>query len=198
LPLISSAGWTNNGTTYASFFLSDNCTNGFVLVQNDWEGIGTTGSDAMLTLHGDSSVSQATNVICAYNTMTGPKQNIAYDDLGSTRHNTEQWLMLNNNWSGRFRKSDTFSGNTLDGNRIGNWPMVWGVGCYGDQNLSNGGGAVGWPIGSFFNEFAGLVSYQPAQSRIDSTATRRDESGRVPALHQRSQLQRSGHGSGRR
>lgn len=144
-------------STFLSFYGTTNCNDGAVFCQNLIESVNTNGGDGLFLVHGDSSTSFTTNIMVFNNTIVGGKYNSAYDDLGSTPHFTSLWLEANNIIGDGNRKGDTFSGNTLDGNRNGNWPLIYGVGTVGDVWLEYSHGAPG----KFLKEFAGLNSYQP-------------------------------------
>ncbi len=146
-----------DSSTFLSFYNDTNCLDGAVFCQNLIESVNTNKGDALITIHGDSSSCDATNIMIFNNTIIGGKYNSAYDDLGSAPHETVLWREANNVIGDGNRKSDTFGGNSLDGNRIGNWPVLYGTGIQGDAWLEYSPGAPG----NFLKEFAGLNSYQP-------------------------------------
>lgn len=145
-------------STFLSFYNATNCADGAAFCQNLIESVNTNSDDALFVVHGDENTSDATNVIIVNNTIIGGKYNVAYDDLGNIPHFTVLWREANNIIGDGNRKSDTFSGYSLDSNRTGNWPLVYGVGSEGDVWLEYSHGAPG----NFLKEFAGLDSYQPS------------------------------------
>jgi hypothetical protein len=100
-----------------------------------------------------------TNQIFWNNTFVGHRTLLGYNDVGSTPYYRHLWSvknMLVDDWN---IKTDTHT--TKDGNRVGNWPLVWGVGCAGNFDIAgtgmgasdsfinddpelNGFGGIGW------------------------------------------------------
>jgi len=105
---------------------------GAAFVQNLFERIGTL-SGTSFTVGRDGSVQPLNNIIVQYTTTTGGRTNFLYNDTGTEG--------VPKNGSMRFSilyqfniKTDTFSHPTFgpNGNRIGNWEPVHGVGFLGN------------------------------------------------------------------
>lgn len=148
-------GMSTAGNTVAQFAESQPIAHGAAIVQNVLEGA-ENGASPIFWVAADSSTGAATNVLLWHNVFNGQRSSIAYNDSGSS----PVWRML---WSSRYNvlsvsasKTDTFT--VADGNRIGNWSMIYRVGAYGDWHLQSTNMTA---AGQFLLEFPGINSYQP-------------------------------------
>lgn len=111
-------------------YLSNNLS-GFALVQNLVEVCAETSSQPIFGIAADSSTSATVNNYLIWNnTMVGERQNGPYNESGTTELDRWFFSMKNNCLDCMAIKTDTFG--TASGNRIGNWPSVWGVGNSGN------------------------------------------------------------------
>ncbi len=105
---------------------------GAAFVQNLFERIGTA-SGTSFTVGADSTVQPLNNIIVQYTTTTGGRTNFLYNDIGTVgvpKNGLIQFSILY-----QFNiKTDTFTHPTSgpNGNRIGNWEPVHGVGFLGN------------------------------------------------------------------
>jgi len=128
---------------------------GFAVVQNLFEAsvfvsapIGFVGSGEISTLN-----TPIDNVILWHNTMVGSRFGFAYNSSGSTTKHRRFWSVVGNSFDTCAVKSDVLSPG--DGNRIGGWPVLFGVGASGNADAESVLGA-----GSALSEFFGISSIQ--------------------------------------
>lgn len=119
-----------------------------------------TGNNGVFKIASDDSAVICNHVIARNNTTSGGRWNFGYNDAGTTAYDRRNWFVENNIWESLATKSDTFNkpGPGPSGSRIGNWPVIYGVGWNG--NISSVVGNIG-AGGSFLFEFIGLNGYQP-------------------------------------
>jgi hypothetical protein len=137
-------------------YQSGDTTNGYAVIQNVFEFSTNNRASASFDF-GSSNSRQYTNILIWHNTVVGAKTFMAYNDSG----NAAAWRV---GWSIRYNllddwniKSDTFAGGSgPNGNRVGNWSVLYGVGCSGNVFAETTG--VG-AAGSFLNEFCGLNTF---------------------------------------
>jgi hypothetical protein len=118
---------------------------GVAIIQNIFERIGTSENGTTLDFNtGDSDAYD--NVMIWNNTFMGERQNAAYNSTGSVPKSRYLWSVKNNIWWDWNSKDDTFTGQSGgDGNRIGNWPIIFGVDFSG-----NVAGDEGADVSDFF------------------------------------------------
>lgn len=99
-----------------------------------------------------------------HNTVVGDRCFVGYNDAGSVAFLRWFWSEINwyaDRWA---NKGDNFS--PEDSNRIGGWPVKFGVGrsgCYFAQNMFS-------LPGNFYAEFNGISSYEPDESTFGTAA----------------------------
>lgn len=121
------------GTGNAIFRLNyqSNNLSGFAFVQNLVEVCAETSSQPILGIAADSATSATLNNYLIWNnTLVGERQNGPYNETGTTELDRWYFASKNNCMDSMAIKTDTFG--TASGNRIGNWPSVWGVGNSGN------------------------------------------------------------------
>ena len=163
----NSVTWTNQNSIFAfntimgikagggamlSYAGQTNTLRGFALVANVFEYATNSATGGFRTATTDGF--QMTNAIIWCNLMTGAGWNMAYNETGSSPY----WRFL---WSIRgnyFADWNTAGDATLTPNagRIGNQPIVYGVGL--SDNVFAEIGGVGVHPGTFLPEFTGLNS----------------------------------------
>ena len=96
------------------------------------------------------------NVMVWCNTFVGGRTGFGYNSSGSpgVLKHRRYWSMKNNYYDASASKSDLFPGTGGSGTRVGNWPIIWGVGQSG--NVHGGNTDVG-PAGFDF-EWPGINS----------------------------------------
>lgn len=109
---------------------------------------GTIGPCLYLGADGDVTTMENVNLQCT--TVVGSRSNLAYQDTGTARVDktlTQRFCVHQS----RNTKSDLFGTN---GNLVGNWPVIYQVGCIANSALeaSAGGDAPG--VGSWLGEIA--------------------------------------------
>ena len=119
---------------------------------------GTTGPCLYVSADGD--VATIDNVVLHCNTIVGSRSNLAYQDTGSVRVEkalTQRFCVHQS----RNTKSDVFGTN---GNLVGNWPVIYQVGCSGNTALE--GSADGSPpgVGSWLGEIPCLGGQSGSQA----------------------------------
>ena len=138
-------------------------TTGQAIVQNIFEKC-DDGPEALSNFIASESTSTNTpldNVIVWHNTFVGGRTGYGYNSDGSDIKHRRYWSIKNNFFDLNGTKSDIFG--TPDGNRVGNWPLVWQVGASGNVNGNNEDmGAVGFDF-----VFSGVKSLDP--NAVDST-----------------------------
>ncbi len=107
-------------------------TRGAAFVQNLFERTGTA-SGTSFTIGKDSSVQPLNNIIVQYTTTTGGRTNFLYNDIGTEGVPKNGLIQFSILYQLNI-KTDTFSHPTFgpNGNRIGNWEPVHGVGFLGN------------------------------------------------------------------
>src|SRR6185369_3273648 len=148
---------TNNGNVPLSMFNTTTLTNGAALVANIFEFNATNNaSQALANIAADSSTGNVSNMIVWNNAFLGERTSIAYNETGSTPLYRYNWSVKNNIADDINIKSDTFP--TANAARIGNWPVLYGVGCFGNFWAEKANMPAS---GSFFQECTGISSYEP-------------------------------------
>lgn len=149
-------GYSNASPQLLQAWYGPSLTNGAAIVQNTFEEnlYPSGGGSPMIGVAADGSTSaQVMNLIYWNNTHISGRQNFGYQDNNSAFLDRKFWSVKNNNWDGVAIKTDTFNGTGgPNGNRTGNWPLVYGVGWSG--NVPVGMGAQS----NFPQEFSGLNS----------------------------------------
>lgn len=146
----SSGNWFNFNATSTAI------TEGFSLCGNVVEMSST--SVAMGLLGGDNSVAAVNKVSLKDNTFVGARWNAGYNDLGTSPSDRLDWSVRRNFFEHLASKHDTFIANAPNGNRVGGWPVLYGVGFSGNV-LAHITGISS--AGQFMLEFPGVSCYQP-------------------------------------
>ena len=133
---------------------------GLAVVQNMLENVGNS-SVGLLWQAADGSTNEIDNVIVWQNTLAGQRMNCGYNDVGTNSYLRLNWSVKQNVMSKHACKSDLFDHlpEGKDGHRVGNWPVLFGVGSVGNIYAETSGLPA---AGSFLSEFVGLSSFQPA------------------------------------
>lgn len=121
----------------ATYYCANNTyTKGIAVVQNVYELIVATVPS--LSISADSVTTPTANLVMRHNTVVGGRTNAMYNDTGSSaiaKTGASQYNLFYQ-WN---IKRDPFSpGNA---NRIGNWEVSHGVGCFGNHFTNNATGA---------------------------------------------------------
>ena len=132
---------------------------GVAVVQNMLENIANSDVGLMWQA-ADGSTNEIDNVIIWQNTLAGQRMNCAYNDIGNNAYPRLNWSLKQNVMSKHACKADLFDHppEGKDGRRIGNWPVLFGVGATGNIYAETAGITAS---GSFLSEFVGLSSFQP-------------------------------------
>lgn len=142
-----------------------NATNGFVIVQNVLEQ--TTNNTASTAFAiGTINTLNFTNGIVWNNTLVGTKTFYGYNDSGEAAAYRYLWSTFNNVWDDYNLKSDNFT--TQNANRVGNWPLMFGVNYAGNLDLATTG--IGAPD-SFINDDAVNLGFMGVNSASLYTLT---------------------------
>lgn len=148
---------STSAAVLTEFWLNEAPPTGYIgtaVVQNLFEQVIAAGSP-IIWLAADGCQHDVHNAIVWHNTSLGQRNNLTYNDLGSTARYRWNWSVQNNvadNWN---IKTDTFA--PPNGARVGNWANLYGVGYSGNVFAETSG--VG-AAGQFQNEFAGLKAIQ--------------------------------------
>lgn len=105
-----------------------------------------------LYIGGDGDVSPIENVTLHCNTSVGSRSNLAYQDTGSVRVDktlTQRFCVHQS----RNTKSDVFATN---GNLVGNWPVIFQVGCAANSVLEASAAGDVPGVGSWLGEIASI------------------------------------------
>jgi hypothetical protein len=97
---------------------------GFVMIGNIIEKTATT--SAAVQIAADNGVSNCHNIIVWHNTVVGERMNMGYNSSGSTSLSRHNWSLKYNSLTEFNVKTDVFA--PANANRIGNWPILYGVG----------------------------------------------------------------------
>lgn len=122
---------------------------GAAVVQNVFEFTGTSVSASMTLAAETLSADTYDNFIYWNNTSNGARELNAYN-IGTTTKPRRYWSQKNNNFYDWGIKTDDSS--SPHGNQVGNWPVVWQVGCSGNLQVSD--------TAQFLSYFAGLSTYK--------------------------------------
>lgn len=104
------------------------------------------------------------NFIIWNNTFMGERCFVGYNDVTALTKYRRYWSRKNNAWGRSANKGDTFT--PPDAARVGGWPCTFGPNCSGEYHCQN---TQSLP-GSFYMEFAGLKTYQPASASYGTVA----------------------------
>lgn len=153
------AGLQNSGSCVA-WGQNTNNGKGFAIVQNVFV-ITTNGSSAVFNF-GTSALNH-TNLILAHNAFVGKRvAGFGYNDTGTNAAWRVLWTFLGNLIENGGWKTDTHD--TGSGNRVGNWPLMWGVGYRNNYHPSVNSSGAEAP-GSFVPYWMGLSSYHPGDGQ---------------------------------
>lgn len=127
------------------------CTNGAAFVQNVVENTNAAGATRIGVFSSAAGSTNSTNMIIWGNVFVGNGVFLGYNDVGSSPWWRYLWSVKNNLWDSVAVKADAFT--TGNGARIGNWPIVYGVGMSGNVCPTTYD-----PLSVFLQEFSGLRS----------------------------------------
>ena len=85
----------------------------------------TAGTSPALQIGADGVTTDCDNILILYNTITGERCNLAYNDSGTVGSHRRWWRIEGNTFRDFNIKSDLFG--TVNANRTGNWPIGYGV-----------------------------------------------------------------------
>lgn len=115
----------NNGKPFfKNICYAYNIPTGLAFIGNVLEKI--IGIAQIATIAGDGSATHANNVLIWHNTWVGERSNFGYNDSGSVPYSRRNWSLKYNCLRSFNNKDDTFP--TENVNRIGSWPVGYGVG----------------------------------------------------------------------
>lgn len=142
-------GTTNTAASLGTIN-NTNMFHGYAMIQNVWEHVSGTNTGFNI---GINNSFQFTNFLVWNNVLLGFRIMVAYNDAGSAPAYRYLWTYQNNIVDDFNIKADVLVGSP-DAARIGNWPVIFGAGCYGNVHpeTTNVGGAAG----GFMQEFSGL------------------------------------------
>jgi hypothetical protein len=123
-------------------------TKGTAIVQNVIEKVTTV--DQLLALSGDNNTATSDNVMVWHNTFVGERENVAYNEAGTTANFHTNYSLRSNIFSNHNIKTDTFG--TGSGARVGNWAEVYAVGYVGNDLKADQAGVY------FSPDFDGLYT----------------------------------------
>lgn len=107
----------------------------------------STGTSArLIRVAADGNENETHNCVIAHNTVVGELCNTFYQDIPQTRKLHQGHALILNSTASLGSKSDTFAG---DGRCTGNWPVRFGVNCWGNRVSG----------GNFPTEFRGICSH---------------------------------------
>ena len=135
-------------------------THGLAFVQNVLEVATSNGTpNLMFTAAGElvATNTPQDNIMVWHNTVLGARCGTAYNSSGSTVKHRRYWSWKNNFHDSYGIKSDTFNDPGEDGDRTGNWPVLYGVGSSGNIDAETDGTGTD---GAFPCEVYGLKSIQ--------------------------------------
>lgn len=140
-------------------------THGLAVIQNLLEGTPST-SQPLLQIAADGSTGKpVNNVLMWHNTLVGQRANLGYNEVDTSQGGGGLayrlgWSLKNNVFDDINIKTDTFAGSgfVAEGVKVGNWALLYGVGCSGQFDNETSG--IGAP-GTFGFEFPGVRSDQP-------------------------------------
>lgn len=138
------------GNTALSMF-STSTTNGGQMVRNWFECSDNTSTISPIVDCSNDSSTPIMNVLVWSNVFVGARCNFAYNSTGADPKTRTLWSFKGNCFDDYNIKADTFI--TANGARIGNWPVLYGVGSYGNAMPETYGMGAS---GAFIPEFAGL------------------------------------------
>lgn len=153
-------------------------TNGFVIVQNMWECKTNTGGTGPNFKIGSLNAASYTNGIVWNNCFLGARNFYAYNDLGSAAAWRWQWSTKNNVFEDYNLKTDTHNDPGADGGRVGNWPVLFGVGTCGNVDLCTAD--IGAPT-AFYNSESGLGGFDGLSTYVYYAANSATSSTNWPA-----------------
>jgi hypothetical protein len=104
----------------------------------------TAATNFLLGVASDSSVVDVDHVIIWHNSFSGERCNLGYNGEGTVPLQRRNWTLKFNAFRDFNNKNDKFI--TQNANRIGSWPVGYGVGFYGNR----------YEISGFPGEFGGL------------------------------------------
>jgi len=119
---------------------------GAVVIGNlfEWK----TGTNPLTEIAGVTGSVASEHIILAHNTFVGERENFGYNDVGTSAVNHFNWLQKFNHMRDWNNKDDTFG--TGNANRIGSWPVGFGVGFVGNN----------YELSGFPGEFPGIDNTQ--------------------------------------
>lgn len=149
-------GWANTTGTMVNFCATSKiATRGYAVVNNLLEAYGSGSTATIMDIGSSEGVttdSPADNVICWHNTLVGVRNNDAYNSSGSTIKYRRYWSFKNNLFYDWNIKTDDFASDP-NGARVGNWPVLYGVGFSGNVMADDSNG--------FDCEWDGLAGINP-------------------------------------
>ncbi|MDP2593128.1 MAG: peptidoglycan-binding protein [bacterium] len=145
-----------NMTGYVIWSQED--STGLAIVQNVFERVAGNDTGVMNLSTGTATTS---NVVVWHNTFTGDRHQWGYNDEGTKSTAKLNWGEKFNIFTEKGQKTDTY-GLEPNGVRVGNWPLVNGVGYIGNKSLTS----------SFECDFCGLFAqWGPTGSYLTSGFT---------------------------
>jgi hypothetical protein len=125
-------GWEVSGSAIAiNFGAVDVNINGVVVAQNLIEcTVNATAGLGTMYASAQADGAFVDNAIFWNNVLVGQRMQFGYNSSGSVINHRRHWSVQGNYWDIPGCKTDTFT--TANGNRVGNWPVVWGVNAEGN------------------------------------------------------------------
>jgi hypothetical protein len=143
---------TVNNMSTSVIYAHNSTSTGLAIVQNVYERVAGDVNGVMELSSGGGTGATTTNILTWHNTFAGERHQWAYNSTGTASYPKLNWGSKYNIFTEQGIKTDTFdavSGNPApNGNRVGNWPLRYGVGNVGNKSR----------VSSFQGEFKGLYS----------------------------------------
>lgn len=143
---------------------------GVAVVQNLLENVSSANQLGVQLAADSSTGSTASNNFMLWNnTVIGCRCNLGYNDDAAFAPPRVYWSDMNNSWEMQAHKTDTFPSNpAANGARIGNWPVMWGVGFTGTYDNETSGFSA---AASFMGEYCGINCFYPALNYANNPIT---------------------------
>lgn len=131
----------------------------YAVVQNIFESTtdATAGLGDLWTSEGVTGNTPIDNILLWHNTFCGQRNQFAYNSSGATLKHRRYWSVRGNSWDILGCKQDTFT--TVNGARVGGWPVMMGVGHFGNVSAS-----IADITGSFLHDYFGSPGIQNADA----------------------------------
>jgi len=157
LALTSAGVGLNAGQNSTAFAVGIACVGNIVEVKS--------GTSIALAIHNDSMTATMPHTVVWHNTVAGERANMCYNSKGTVSYLLSDVSVIGNAFGSTSTSADSYNIKTdtftadggASGNRVGNWPELYGV-----DYVSNAGAVA---RGAFENEFSGIGSFSLLQNQ---------------------------------